>query len=197
MAKSEDLKKGQWCLALGQPGGFRAGRTPPVRVGRVLESGRTYIRTDCTLVGGDSGGPLFDMEGRVIGIHSRIGGAITANIHVPIDTYRDTWDRLAKGEVWGGGEVTSAAAGGPYLGVQGDPGGDDCKITMVSPESPAAKGGLKVNDIVTTFDGQKVLTFEDLVDFVRKKKPGDEVTLEVRRGEEMLKLKLVVGKRPS
>jgi serine protease Do len=196
MGKSEDLKKGQWCIALGQPGGFRPGRTPPVRVGRILEASRTYIRTDCTLVGGDSGGPLFDMDGKVIGIHSRIGGAITANIHVPVDTYRDTWDRLVKSEVWGG-DIGGAAVGGPYLGVQGDPSAEQCKITQVSPDSPAEKGGLKVNDVVTKFDGQKVVTFEDLVEFVRKKKPGDEVVLEVARGDEMVKLKLVVGKRPS
>jgi serine protease Do len=197
MGKSEELKRGQWCIALGQPGGFRQGRTPPVRVGRVLESARTHVRTDCTLVGGDSGGPLFDMEGRVIAIHSRIGGAITANIHVPVDTYRNTWDRLVKAEVWGDEVTGQAAAPSPYLGIQGDPAAEQCKVVQVAADSPAAKGGLLVNDIITTFDGQKVLSFEDLVEFVRKKKPGDEVTVQIRRGEEFLKLKLVVGQRPG
>ena len=102
MGKSEDLKKGTWVMAIGHPGGFRPNRTPVLRVGRVLTSTQFLVRTDCTLVGGDSGGPLFDMNGRVVGIHSRIGGSITENVHVPIKTYRDTWDRLAKGESWGG-----------------------------------------------------------------------------------------------
>ncbi|MCL6480244.1 MAG: trypsin-like peptidase domain-containing protein, partial [Firmicutes bacterium] len=73
-----------------------------VRLGRVQWRNENLIRTDCTLVGGDSGGPLFDMHGKVIGIHSRIGPSLATNLHVPVNTYRQTWDRLAQGEVWGG-----------------------------------------------------------------------------------------------
>jgi S1-C subfamily serine protease len=103
MGKSGALKKGQWVVAVGHPGGFRANRSPVVRVGRILYADPSMIRTDCTLVGGDSGGPLFDLDGKVIGIHSRIGGSsITENVHVPIDTYRQTWDRLASSQNWGG-----------------------------------------------------------------------------------------------
>ncbi len=103
MGKSSDLKVGQWVIAIGHPGGFRPNRTPVVRVGRILTVNSFLIRTDCSLVGGDSGGPLFDMQGRVVGIHSRIGGKeITENVHVPIDTYTQTWHKLAKGEMWGG-----------------------------------------------------------------------------------------------
>lgn len=119
MGKSIDLKPGHWVLAIGHPGGFRPNRTPVVRVGRVLGANQFLIRTDCTLVGGDSGGPLFDMQGRVIGIHSRIGGKeITENIHVPIDTFHQTWAKLAKGESWGGalGTVeTVRSAGGKMV----------------------------------------------------------------------------------
>jgi serine protease Do len=102
MGKSTDVHRGQWVVAIGHPGGFRPNRTPVVRVGRVLVATRYFLRSDCTLVGGDSGGPLFDMNGRVVGIHSRIGGAITENVHVPVDTYRQTWDRLVKSDSWGG-----------------------------------------------------------------------------------------------
>jgi hypothetical protein len=89
-------------MAIGHPGGFRPNRQPVLRVGRVLQSTQFVIRSDAAVVGGDSGGPLFDMNGRVVGIHSRIGGSMTDNFHVPVKTYRDTWDRLAKGESWGG-----------------------------------------------------------------------------------------------
>jgi serine protease Do len=119
MGKSSELKPGQWVIAIGHPGGFRPNRTPVVRVGRILFANAFVIRTDCTLVGGDSGGPLFDMQGRVIGIHSRIGGlAITENLHVPVDTYRQTWDKLAKGESWGrelGQIETVRSAGGKVV----------------------------------------------------------------------------------
>jgi serine protease Do len=101
MGKSADVKKGQWVLAIGHPRGFNANRSPVVRVGRVLLVNPMFIQTDCPLVNGDSGGPLFDMTGKVIGINSRIGPKITENMHVPVDTYRQTWDRLAKGEKWG------------------------------------------------------------------------------------------------
>src|SRR5436309_2766730 len=70
-------------------------------------------------VGGSSGGPLFDLDGKVIGIHSRIGGTISTNIHVPVDTYRDTWDRLAKSEVLGTrlGVREPVETPSPYLGL--------------------------------------------------------------------------------
>src|ERR1700758_5044418 len=111
MGKSTSLTKGQWVVSIGHPGGFRPNRTPVVRLGRVLEANANLIVTDCTLVGGDSGGPLFDLDGKVIGIHSRISSGLAFNFHVPVDTYRTTWDRLVKGDVWGGGRT------GPYIGV--------------------------------------------------------------------------------
>src|SRR5437588_8243199 len=111
MANSAEIKAGQWCMAIGHPGGWQKGRDPVVRLGRVQEASKTFIQTDCALVGGDSGGPLFDMYGKVIGIHSRIGKLITANLHVPIDTYRDTWDRLATGEEWGKNPFGGKTAG--------------------------------------------------------------------------------------
>jgi serine protease Do len=192
LGKSADLKPGQWCIACGHPGGYKTGRSPVVRLGRVINNGKSAITTDCTLVGGDSGGPLFDMKGNIIGIHSRIGMVITANVHVPVDTYRDTWDRLAKGEAWGG-DIVGADA--PYLGVQGDPDGKDCTITQVVQGSPADKAGLKASDVVVKMDGQKIEKFDDLSSLVRKKKPGDEVSVDVVRGEEMLTLKVKLGKR--
>ena len=98
--QSGDLKLGAWCVAVGHPLGYQKERPPVVRVGRILRSGETVIQTDCSLVGGDSGGPLFDLEGRVIGINSRIGGSTSANFHVPVDIFHDRWDRLVKGDSW-------------------------------------------------------------------------------------------------
>lgn len=192
MGNSADLKAGQWCIALGHPGGYKTGRSPVVRLGRILNVNGIAIQSDCTLVGGDSGGPLFDLKGKVVGIHSRIGGPITANIHVPVDTYRDTWDRLARGDAWGG---QGGNNNGAFLGVRPDLESKGCKISEIVEGSPAEKIGLKANDIVTLFDGAKIASFDDLTEQVSKKKPGDEVTLEVRRREETLRLKVVLGKR--
>ncbi|MCI0462600.1 MAG: S1C family serine protease, partial [Gemmataceae bacterium] len=153
-----------------------------------------FVQTDCTLVGGDSGGPLFDMQGRVIGIHSRIGSPITANLHVPVDTYRNTWDRLAKAEVWGsqlGGRGPNSA----YPGLQVDGESKDCRVIQVIPGGPADKAGFKVNDVITQFDSQKIGNSEDLVAQMRRKKPGEEVVVEIRRAQEVVTLKLVLGRR--
>jgi serine protease Do len=190
MGKSGELKKGEWCIAIGHPGGYKKGRTPPVRLGRVLDFGSVLIRTDCTLVGGDSGGPLFNMQGKVIGIHSRINGPITQNIHVPVDTYQETWERLTKGESWGGGLGIPTAR----LGINADPEAKVCKVTKIEAGSAADKAGLKIDDVITGINGKKIVTFDELRAEIEKRKPGDVVTLEVRRGEETLKLEAKLGK---
>jgi len=191
MGASDVLQKDHWCLAVGHPGGVKPGRTPVVRLGRVLNPGKVLLATDCTLVGGDSGGPLFDMYGRVIGIHSRIGPSITMNMHVPVDTYRETWEHLAASEVWSGsGKPTYE----PYLGVEPDTDADNCKIS-VKPGTPAAKSGLKSNDIVLNFAGSKITNFEELRTQINKRRPGDQVTVEIRRGDETITLDVTIGKR--
>jgi serine protease Do len=194
MGRSGELQKGQWCLTIGHPGGFQTGRTPVVRLGRILEVNGQIIRSDCPLVGGDSGGPLFDLEGRVIGIHSRIGESMTANIHVPVDTYRDTWERLAGGEVWGN-TFPGGKPNGAYLGFRAHPESKECRVVEVFPGSPAEKGGLKVDDVITRFGGEKIDTFEELRNLLDKMKPGQEVTIAVQRDEEVVILKFVLGKR--
>jgi serine protease Do len=191
MGDASKLKAGQWCLALGHPGGYRPGRTPPVRLGRVLVKSDRVLRTDCALVGGDSGGPLFDLDGKVIGIHTSIGGSMTFNLHVPVDTYRATWDRLAKGERWG------ARDEGPYLGFEVDPDADGIKVLRVERGSPAEKAGLKADDVLLRFDSEKVSNFEQLRRLIQRRRPGTEVTLEVRRGDGVVTLKAVIGKRDT
>jgi len=75
---------GDWVLALGHPGGFDPQRPTVLRLGRIIRLGTGWLQTDCALIGGDSGGPLIDMQGRVIGIHSRISDSVAENFHVPI-----------------------------------------------------------------------------------------------------------------
>jgi serine protease Do len=100
------------------------------------------IVTDAVLIGGDSGGPLFDTEGKLIGIHSSIGEVIAENRHVSIDLYRRDWDRLSRGERWGqlpdlpgdidkhlppdGQKSESKQTQRAKLGVKVDQSGDEC-----------------------------------------------------------------------
>jgi S1-C subfamily serine protease len=102
LGETKDLAVGNMVVALGHPGGFDPQRKPPVRFGRVFEFNRDrYIRSDCTLASGDSGGPLFDLSGKVIGIHSSVGTDMSVNNSAPVEVVRRDWERLMKGERWG------------------------------------------------------------------------------------------------
>jgi serine protease Do len=197
MGDSAALKVGQWCISTGHPGGYKKGRSPVVRLGRVVTADARRVRTDCTLVGGDSGGPLFDLAGRVIGIHASIGPSISSNFHVPVDTYKATWERLVASESWGGGLFGGGRPDAPFMGAHFDENAKNCKIAEVRAGSPAEKAGLKPNDVVLKIDNHKVGDVEELRGVLRKKKAGEEITLEVQRGEETKNIKLTLGKVPS
>lgn len=190
LGSSKAVKEGQWCLAVGHPGGYQKERGLVVRLGRVLLMDKDAITSDCTLVGGDSGGPLFDMEGRVIGINSRIAGAITANLHVPVDTFHDGWDRLVRADVWG-----HLPGQEPVLGVRGVKDVDIAKVATVIKGSPAEKAGFKEGDIVTQFGDKEIKNFSALVKSVLDHNPGEKVAVKVKRGEEELELAVTLGRR--
>jgi serine protease Do len=190
MGVSNGLKEGQWCVATGHPGGYEKGRQPVVRFGRILQNHDSVITSDCTLVGGDSGGPLFDMDGKVIGINSRIAGPLNANMHVPVNTFRDTWDRLKNAEVWG-----STPGSAPFFGVQGEPDVKEARIAKVFANTPAEKAGLKVGDLIVEFDGKQIDEFAALSKLVADRAPGDKVKVKVKRGEETLEFEVTIGRR--
>ena len=192
MGDSSDVAGGQWCLATGHPGGYQSGRQPVVRLGRILDiKDDSTLQTDCTLISGDSGGPLFDLQGRVVGVHSRIGGALNVNLHVPISAYRQQWDRLARGEVWGHSPGTK-----PFIGVEGKVASDQAQITKVHPGTPADIAGIRPGDVIIRFGGKVVTDFDSLKTHVADEQPGNRVTVEVlREGEQRRVLQLKVGDR--
>lgn len=189
MADVRELQPGEWVVTIGQPGGIVEDRAPPVRFGRVLFRGDGILCTDCKLVGGDSGGPLFNMRGEVVGIHSSIGPMVTHNFHVPIASFRDDWSRLAGGEVWGGRyEGRPDGRERALLGVSGHSQEGRCVITQVFPGMPAETAGVAVGDVIRAVDGREIGTFEELAKSVYVKQPGDTMELSVERAGEMLKL---------
>ncbi|GAB4136972.1 MAG: hypothetical protein Tsb009_04320 [Planctomycetaceae bacterium] len=189
----KQVKTGDWCIATGHPGGFRPDRTPVVRLGRIIFANSRVIHTDAVLVGGDSGGPLWDMHGRVIGINSRIGRPTTFNFHVPISAYSSDWGRLVRSEAWGGRPAPRSQA---IMGVSGEDHPKGCKVTSVAEGFPAIKAGIKVGDIITKLNGKQVTGFNSLVSLVGQHKPGDKVEVVVLRKGKPLKIILKLARRP-
>lgn len=193
VGKSADLKKGQWLVALGHPGGYKKDRPPVARLGQVQENAKDYLRSSCTLVGGDSGGPLFDLDGNVVGIHSRIGYTLASNIHVPADGFKNEWEKLVKGEQIG----RTVRPSGAIIGVEFEPDANEPKLKQVYEDGPAESAGLKAGDIITSFDGKDVSTADDIRGILKKKKPGDIVTVVVKRGTRTVEKSITLGKRDS
>ncbi len=188
MAEFDSINEGDWCIATGHPGGYQEGRAPVFRLGRVIFNSRRVVQSDCELVGGDSGGPLFDMHGRVIGINSRIGEHTTRNFHVPISAYHDDWDRLADSE-------TFFTHSGALLGISGQPHEQGIEITTVHAGDPAEEAGVRVGDVLVTFGGRPVRDIDQLYDLVGKRRPGRPVQIEIIRNGQKLDLTVTLGMR--
>ncbi len=190
---SATVKKGQWVVSLGHPGGPKKDRRTPVRLGQIQEYSKRerVLTSDCTLVGGDSGGPLFDLNGKLIGIHSRIGMFIEENVHVPTAEFKAEWKRLLQGDLIG--KQTQA-----YMGiVLNRAGKSEPVVDEVAEGSPAEKAGLKPGDILLKLNDDELKTSEDLDLVMSRRFPNEKITIEVKRGEETLKLPLTLTRRGS
>ena len=183
---SEPLEPGQWVMAVGHPGGIDKERGLVTRIGRIVTTSGRVIRTDCTLVGGDSGGPLFDMNGQLIGIHSRIGLKLSDNFHVPVDQYSDNWDKLAQGLI---------LSGRPSLGF--DVVDKSNVVKSVKKKSAAAKAGLKVGDMIIKIEADDVSDKADMTSAITELSllPNQKIIVRIKRKDKELDLDFVVGQR--
>jgi serine protease Do len=200
MGASKPLVAGDWVVALGHSAGFDAARTPPVRFGRVVSKGPgNFLTTDCTLIGGDSGGPLFDLDGKIIGINSSIGVSLTNNNHAGIDGFRDDWDRMLSGEAWGELSMNHPFANpempvlginmGERRGIKGVP------VVSVVPRSPSAAAGVRAGDVILSFDGSEIPDGSKLLQMLAKRQPGDTVKLGIQRDRKNLVVDVVLASR--
>jgi serine protease Do len=185
---------GQWCVALGHPGGLDRKRGLVLRVGKIVKQTANSLQSDCVLMGGDSGGPLLNLQGEVIGIHSQIWKARDQNMHVSMAPFLRSWDLLKGSEVI---KVWATGSGG-YLGAatELDAQGKVAVLEVIA-GSPAEKGGLKQGDFIIAVNGDRVMDQEKFAEAIRSRAAGDLVTLKVQRSnaERMLEVKL--GNRPK
>ena len=192
MGASKPLDAGDWVVALGHSAGFDAARTPPVRFGRVVSKGPgNFLTTDCTLIGGDSGGPLFDLDGKIVGINSSIGVSLTNNNHAGIDGFKEDWDRIKTGEAWGRLSMNPFANPEmPMLGIEFGMvrGQKGVPVQALIRKSPAAAAGIRVGDLIQTLDDAEILDANKLLQVLAKRQPGDRVKLGIQRDRELLEL---------
>jgi putative serine protease PepD len=193
------LQVGQLAVAIGSPFGLDDTVTAGVvsATNRVLQgAGREVIQTDAPINRGNSGGLLADREGRVIGINDAIeaggngGGNVGIGFAIPIDVAAKSAEAIVQGKPVQTG----------YLGVSmTDPtsGRAGALVQEVQPDSPAAKAGLRVGDLVVAIDGKAVESYDELASQIRAHKPGDKVTLKVVRDGSETEVSATLTQRPS
>lgn len=195
--RDNQTKLGDWVFALGHSGGFDKARGLVVRLGRLVRIAGSTFQSDCNLIGGDSGGPLFDLTGRLIGINSRVGQTLPANMHVPMSEFVKNWDQLMNSEFIGEGPFAKKAEkGSGFLGLATEArDGGGLKITKVGAETPAETAGLKVGDVILKLNDKPLAKREDLQEMLKEMASGDEIKLELERDGKTETLTLNLGER--
>ncbi|MEZ6132448.1 MAG: trypsin-like peptidase domain-containing protein [Planctomycetaceae bacterium] len=198
LGESSKLERGDWCFALGHPGGFKPDRPAPVRLGRVLSVGDLTVVSDCAIVLGDSGGPLFDMNGQVIGIHSMITEVIVENRHVAVDVFRRDGDRMEKGESWGRLEARdNDLAETGFMGVTLRWRSFTAEVAHVIRDSPADRAGIRSGDVLLRIADQRFADPLGLSTLLNHLDENRQTTVLVDRIGREITLNMTTGRRPS
>ena len=208
LGDSEDLRVGDWVMAIGSP--FRLENS--VTVGVVSAKGRqinisqqtssfeNFIQTDAAINFGNSGGPLVNLRGEVVGINTAINwGSENIGFAVPVNVLRQILPQLRdEGRVRRG-----------YLGVGIEDidyeaaeafGLDEATgvlINSVQPDTPASRADLRVGDIILSVDGRRVEDTRALIDYVSSQGPDSEIRLELLRGGERITKQVELMERPG
>ena len=201
------LRVGEPVLAIGSPFGFdysaSAGIVSAKMRNMMGETSVPFIQTDVALNPGNSGGPLFNQNGEVVGVNSRIfsgtGGYMGLSFSIPIDVAMDVADQLKKN-----GKVTRS-----YLGIMlqdidrtlaesynlSKPEG--ALVTQVAPNSPAAKAGFKSGDVILKYNGSAISRTSDLLNYLNRTTPNQNIQLQVLRDDKIRNISATVTTAPD
>jgi serine protease Do len=205
---SRGARVGDWVIAIGNPFGLGGSVTSGIisAVYRNTGSGSAYdryLQTDAAINRGNSGGPMFDMKGQVIGINNAIfsptGGSVGIGFAIPAETAAPIVDRLKNGQAIERG----------YLGVRIQPLSEDMAdslgiahrhgemVQAVEPGKPAANAGMTAGDVVLKVAGRDVTPQQTLSFIVANTAPGTRIPIELIRDGKAMTVTAIVGKRPS
>jgi len=205
---SSAIKPGQWVVAIGSPLGLDQSVTAGIvsAVGRTGGPGQQYvpfIQTDVAINRGNSGGPLLNTSGEVVGINSQIlsnsGGYMGVSFAIPIDLAMGAAEQIKKG-----GKVSRGMLGVQIQGIDatraramGLADNDGALVNSVEPDSAAERAGIEVGDVITSVNGRPVATSADLPPMIGMLPPGSKVKLGVIRDGRTRELAVTLGELPS
>jgi serine protease Do len=198
---SDKLRKGQWVLAIGSPFGLDSTVTAGIvsAINRDTGDYLPFIQTDVAVNPGNSGGPLINLQGQVVGINSQIisrsGGFMGISLAIPIDEVMRVVEQLKAH-----GKVTRGRIGVQITEVQDDVAkalgldkGQGALVSSVEADGPAAKAGVHPGDVITAFNGQAIKHMTDLPRLVGATRPGTSATVQVWRKGKSMELKATVA----
>jgi serine protease Do len=207
LGDSNAVRVGEWVLAIGSPFGFANSVTAGILSAKSrdlpADSGASdavpFLQTDVAVNPGNSGGPLFNLRGEVIGINSQIfsrtGSYAGISFAIPIDYAANVIEQLKKS-----GKVTRGRIGVAIANVTRDladslglPRTDGAAVGTVEEDSPAAKAGVEVGDVILKIDGRTVESSADLSRTIRAVRPGQKVVLSVWRAGKLRDIAITVG----
>ncbi len=206
---SKDAQPGTWCIAMGYPLSFPRGRPAAGRLGRILNRGKNgKLVSDCTIMGGDSGGPLLNLAGKVIAISSSVKLGADQNLYIPSEQFSKDWKNIAllidktgmdtrvqqPASTSGGNvKVPNSTAGKAYLGINAETDQNIVRIRAVHRESPAEFAGIKANDVIVELDSKPITSFAQIVGHLKTRKPGDLLLVLVNRYGSLIRAEVTLG----
>jgi serine protease Do len=206
LGDSNRLAVGDWVVAVGAPLGLHHTVTVGIisaKARGIDESGLEFLQTDAAINPGSSGGPLFDLDGKVVGIATVIvssaGGNVGLNFAIPINTVKAVLPQLRAGRVVHGwlGVVTLAmnANGARRFGLRSP--SDGLYVSEIAPGGPADDAGLRVGDVLLGMTAGSEVSARDLHTMLRQLAPGTHVVLRVLRDGQQVERQATVGVGPS